>query len=139
MRFAGGLAGYFAYDTVRYIEPKLAKQLDDKFSAKTDPLGVPDILLLLTDELAVVDNLTGKLHLIVYADPSQQNALHNAQRRLTELRLGLRSQAPLPVYVPGVAKPEPTSEIGKDPTAENWKPDAATEAVAPKPLASAAP
>ena len=114
LRFAGGLAGYFAYDTVRYIEPKLAKQLDDKFSAKTDPLGVPDILLLLTDELAVVDNLTGKLHLIVYADPSQQNALHNAQRRLTELRLGLRSQAPLPVYVPGVAKPEPTSEIGKE-------------------------
>jgi len=114
LRFAGGLAGYFAYDTVRYIEPKLAKHLDDKFTSKHDPLGVPDIVLMLSDELAVVDNLSGKLHLIVYADPSQPNALLNAQRRLTELRLGLRSHAALPVYVPGGPAPEPKSEIGKE-------------------------
>ena len=69
LRFAGGLAGYFAYDTVRYIEARLAKHLDDKFATKHDPLGVPDIVLMLSDELAVVDNLSGKLHLIVYADP----------------------------------------------------------------------
>ena len=114
LRFAGGLAGYFAYDTVRYIEPKLAKHLDDKFISKHDPLGVPDIVLMLSDELAVVDNLSGKLYLIVYADPAQPNALSNAQRRLTELRLGLRSHAALPVYVPGGPKPEPKSEIGKE-------------------------
>jgi len=62
----------------------------------------------------VVDNLSGKLYLIVYADPALPHALLNAQRRLTELRLGLRSQAPLPVYVPGATKAEPKSEIGKE-------------------------
>ena len=113
LRFAGGLAGYFAYDTVRYIEAKLAKHLDDKFKAKHDPLGVPDILLMLSDELAVVDNLSGKLHLIVYTDPAQPDARANAKRRLTELRIGLRSQAPLPVYVPGTAPAAPKSEIGE--------------------------
>jgi anthranilate synthase component I len=113
LRFAGGLAGYFAYDAVRYIEPKLAKHLDDKFQTKHDPLGVPDIVLMLSDELAVVDNLSGKLYLIVYADPAQPNAYANAQRRLTERRLNLRSQAALPVYVPSAIKPEPKSEIGK--------------------------
>ena len=111
LRFAGGLAGYFSYDTVRYIESKLERE---EHNQKKDVIGVPDILLMLSDELAVVDNLSGKLHLIVYADPAQPNAYNNAQRRLTELRLGLRQHAPLPVYVPGAVLQKPTSEIGKD-------------------------
>ena len=110
LRFAGGLAGYFGYDTVRYIEPKLELE---EHALKNDALGTPDILLMLSDELAVVDNLSGKLHLIVYADPAKPNAYINAQRRLTELRLSLRQHAPLPVYVPGAAAPEPKSEIGR--------------------------
>ena len=65
-RFCGGLAGYFGYDTVRYIEKKLAH------SCPPDTLGCPDILLLQCEELAVIDNLSGKLYLIVYADPAQQ-------------------------------------------------------------------
>ena len=64
-RFCGGLAGYFGYDTVRHIEKKLAG------SCPPDDLGMPDILLLQTEELAVIDNLSGKLSLIVYADPAQ--------------------------------------------------------------------
>jgi anthranilate synthase component 1 len=112
LRFAGGLAGYFAYDTVRYIEPKLAEERYG--NPKTDTIGAPDIVLMLSDELAVVDNLSGKLYLIVYADPGQPNAYAHAVRRLTELRLGLRSQAPLPVYVPGDASPAPVSEIGRE-------------------------
>ena len=111
LRFAGGLAGYFGYDTVRYIEQKLER---DAHAMKKDVIGVPDILLMVSDELAVVDNLSGKLHLIVYADPAQPNAYNNALRRLTELRLGLRQHAPLPVYVPGTAAHAPKSEIGKD-------------------------
>ena len=111
LRFAGGLAGYFGYDTVRYVEHKLEL---DEHSQKKDVIGTPDILLMLSDELAVVDNLSGKLHLIVYADPAQANAFTNAQRRLTTLRLGLRQHAPLPVYVPGAMEREPKSEIGKD-------------------------
>src|SRR6185295_19863903 len=63
-RFAGGLAGYFGYEAVRYVEPRLRR------APKPDPLGLPDVRLLLSEELAVVDNLSGKLHLIVYADPA---------------------------------------------------------------------
>ena len=111
LRFAGGLAGYFGYDTVRYIEHKLELE---EHNQKKDLLGTPDILLMLSDELAVVDNLSGKLHLIVYADPAEPNAYNNALRRLTALRLGLREHAPLPVYVPGAVAREPKSEIGKD-------------------------
>ena len=79
-RFCGGLAGYFGYDAVRYIEPRLknSKQIDD--------LGLPDIQLLLTEELAVIDNLSGKLYLIVYVDPAQPDALSNARSRVKELR-----------------------------------------------------
>lgn len=79
-RFCGGLAGYFGYDAVRYIESRLAH------SAPRDDLGLPDIQLLLTEELAVIDNLSGKLHLIVYADPTQPEAFLKARHRIKELR-----------------------------------------------------
>ena len=78
-RFCGGLAGYFAYDTVRYIEAKLARH------NLPDELGVPDIQLMLTEELAVVDNVAGKIYFIVYADPSQSDSFSKAQARLKEL------------------------------------------------------
>ncbi len=79
-RFCGGLAGYFGYDTVRYIEKKLEN------SCPPDTLGCPDILLLQCEELAVIDNLSGKRYLIVYADPAQGEAFANAKKRLRELR-----------------------------------------------------
>ena len=63
-RFTGGLAGYFGYETVRYIERRLAA------TQKPDALDVPDVLLMVSEELAVVDNLSGKLYFIVYADPA---------------------------------------------------------------------
>ena len=67
-RFTGGLVGYFGYETIYNFE-HFAHRL--KNTAKADPLGTPDILLMLSQELAVIDNLSGKIHLIVYADPSQ--------------------------------------------------------------------
>ncbi len=79
-RFCGGLAGYFGYDTVRHIEKKL------ETSCPPDTLGCPDILLLQCEELAVIDNLSGKLYLIVYADPSQPEAYANGKKRLRELK-----------------------------------------------------
>ena len=78
-RFTGGLAGYFGYDTVRYIEPRLAKII------KKDVIGTPDILLMLTEQLAVIDNLSGKLTFIVYADPAQDGAYTKARQRLDAL------------------------------------------------------
>jgi anthranilate synthase component I len=82
-RFCGGLAGYFGYDTVRVIEKKLAH------TAKPGGVDVPDIVLLHCDELAVVDNVAGKLYLIVYADPHQADAYARAKMRLRELRAKL--------------------------------------------------
>jgi anthranilate synthase component 1 len=79
-RFCGGLAGYFGYDTARYIEKKLAA------SCPPDTLGCPDILLLQCEELAVIDNLSGKLYLMVYADPAQPEAYANAKKRLRALK-----------------------------------------------------
>ncbi len=90
-RFCGGLAGYFGYDTVRYIEKKLER------SCPPDTLGCPDILLLQCEELAVIDNLSGKLYLIVYADPGQPEAFANGKKRLRELRELLKYSVSAPV------------------------------------------
>jgi anthranilate synthase component 1 len=89
-RFCGGLAGYFGYDAVRYIEPRLAH------TQKPGGLPTPDVLLLQTEELAVIDNLSGRLYLIVYADPGQPEAWFRAKRRLGELvdRLRFSTSAP---------------------------------------------
>ena len=87
-RFNGGLVGYFGYDCVRYVEKRL------KDSCPEDVLGTPDILLMLSDELVVFDNLAGKLVLICHADPAEANAYEKAQSRLDELVLQLRSATP---------------------------------------------
>jgi anthranilate synthase component I len=93
-RFCGGLAGYFGYDTVRYIEAKLASH------NLPDELGVPDIQLMLTEELAVIDNVTGKIYFIVYADPAQANGFEQAQARLKELLACLSKPFSMPVSRP---------------------------------------
>jgi anthranilate synthase component 1 len=90
-RFCGGLAGYFGYDTVRHIERKLAE------TTPKDDLGLPDIQLMVTEELAVIDNLSGKLYLIVYADTTQPEAFSKARQRLKDLRMMLRRGVDAPV------------------------------------------
>ena len=89
-RFCGGLAGYFGYDAVRYIEARLAD------TWKPGGIDTPDILLLQTEELAVIDNLSGRLYLIVYADPSSPEAFSRAKRRLSELTDKLRYSVTAP-------------------------------------------
>ncbi len=98
-RFCGGLAGYFGYDAVRYIEKKLEK------SCPPDALGCPDILLLQCEELAVIDNLSGKLYLMVYADPRQPEAYTNAKKRLRELKEQLKYSVSAPVVKPSQGYP----------------------------------
>ena len=98
-RFCGGLAGYFGYDAVRFIEPKLAKTPE----RRPDPIGAPDILLLQCEELAVIDNLSGRLYLIVYADPAQTEAFDRARRRLTELCDKLKSSVTAPAVKRGAS------------------------------------
>ncbi len=84
-RFTGGLVGYFGYDTVRYIEPRLAR------FDKPDLIGSPDILLMVSDELVVFDNLAGTLLLVAHVDPAVDNALAQGQARLDELAGRLRT------------------------------------------------
>ncbi|QWD64205.1 anthranilate synthase component I [Polynucleobacter sp. MWH-UH2A] len=89
-RFCGGLAGYFGYDTVRYIESRLAKH------NLPDELGVPDIQLMLTEELAVIDNVAGKIYFIVYANPDMADGYEKAQTRLKELLACLSKPVSMP-------------------------------------------
>ena len=110
-RFCGGLVGAFGYDTVRYIETKLATTAKP---AKPDPLGVPDILLLLSEEIAIVDNLSGKLTLVVYAEPGFPGAWKQAQARLKELLAKLRAPVSLPADVRTASAPA-VSEFGEEP------------------------
>jgi anthranilate synthase component 1 len=98
-RFCGGLVGYFGYDTVRYVEHRLAN------TRKPDVLGVPDILLLLSEEIAIIDNLSGKLYLVVYAEPGRAGAYRAAQARLKELLGKLRQPVAIPCDVSGPSEP----------------------------------
>lgn len=84
-RFYGGLVGYFGYDTVRYVEKKLAEH------SLVDPVATPDILLTCSRELVVFDNLAGRLMLVCHADPAETNAYEAAVKRLDKLLLKLRS------------------------------------------------
>jgi anthranilate synthase component 1 len=98
-RFCGGLAGYFGYDAVRYIEKKL------EHSCPPDALGCPDIMLLECEELAVIDNLSGKLYLIVYVDPEFPNAYEGACERLKVIRGRLSAPVVAPEVKPSQAQP----------------------------------
>jgi len=106
-RFCGGLAGYFGYDAVRHIEPKLVK------TAKPERLGMPDIQLLVTEELAVVDNLAGKIILMVYADSTLPDAYERARARLHALRLRLRKPVDIPYSRPST-RTEIIREFARD-------------------------
>ena len=86
--FHGGLVGYFGYDTVRYIEPRLRDGMP------ADELGTPDILLMVSEEMVVFDNLAGTLQLVVTADPAMEDAFERARQRLDELVLQLRQPTP---------------------------------------------
>ena len=84
-RFCGGLVGYFGYETARWHEPRLGGR-----PPKPNTVGCPDALFLLSEEIAVVDNLSGKLYLVVFADPAKAGAYQDAQARLRELLGALR-------------------------------------------------
>jgi len=91
-RFTGGLVGYFGYDTIRYIEPRLAN------NSKPDTLETPDILLMLSQEVVVFDNLSGKLYFIVMVDPTHEKAFENGEARIAKLEQQLRQT--IPAYKP---------------------------------------
>jgi anthranilate synthase component I len=107
-RFLGGLVGYFGYETIAYIEKKLAS------TQKPDEIGAPDIQLLLSEELVVVDNLSGKLFLIVYANTELNNAYQQAADRIHTLRMALREPAKIPLQGPAPSISQMTSGFGEE-------------------------
>ena len=87
--------GFFGYDTVRYIEPHLGR------GQKPDPIGGPDILLLVSDELVVFDNLAGRLYVVIHVDPAGADAYARGERRLDELVRQLGQGLPArPAFLP---------------------------------------
>ena len=120
-RFTGGLAGYFGYETICYIEKRLEKLPrslagEGGGEGKPDAINTPDVLLMVSEEIAVVDNLSGKLYFIVYANPAETNAYDNARNRLNDLVQMLRKTVAIPTAAP-TAKTKSTSEFGE----ENFK------------------
>ena len=91
--FTGGLVGWFGFECIGYIEPRLAG------GGKPDELDTPDIHLMLSEELAVFDNLKGRLYLIVHADPRQDGAWDAAQARLDGLVDKLRRPGHYPAPI----------------------------------------
>ncbi|HID44957.1 MAG TPA: anthranilate synthase component I [Chromatiaceae bacterium] len=87
-RFSGGLVGYFGYDTIGYIEPRLFNP------DKHDPLGAPDILLMVSDEVVVFDNLAGRMFIIVHADTGRGDTYAGAHARIMELAGRMRDNPP---------------------------------------------
>ncbi|GAA5317073.1 MAG: anthranilate synthase component I [Candidatus Pelagadaptatus aseana] len=110
--FNGGLVGYFGYDCVRYVEPKL------KASQPQDTIGNPDILLMVSDEVLVFDNLSGKLTVIVHADPAEDDAFAKASDRLDQLVAKLRDitpdTAPMKLSGDAVREGQFKSSFGED-------------------------
>jgi len=114
--FHGGLVGYFGYDTVRYVEPRLAAGLPP------DELGNPDILLMVAEEVLVFDNLAGTIRVVVNIDPSRENALEVARRRLLELSAALpQPMQPLPdIVLDGADSAELEQQAESHFTREAW-------------------
>lgn len=106
-RFTGGLAGYFGYETIRYIEKRLSA------SKKPDAINTPDVLLMVSEEIAVVDNLSGKLYFIVYANPNEAHAYTNACQRIDALLTQLRTTVTIPESIPMPAS-QASSEFGEN-------------------------
>ncbi|MDR2305765.1 MAG: anthranilate synthase component I [Paucimonas sp.] len=111
-RFNGGLVGYFGYDCVRYVEKRLGA------SPNPDPLGVPDILLMVSDAVVVFDNLAGKMHAIVLVDPSEEQAFEQGQARLEglldKLRQPIAPRRGLDLGGPQAAEPAFRSSYTRD-------------------------
>jgi len=94
-RFTGGLVGYFGYETIAYIEKRLARVgKSAKDDPLHDPLKTPDILLMVSEEVVVFDNLSGKLFIIVQANTDEKNALRNGEARLQQIARDLRNPLP---------------------------------------------
>jgi anthranilate synthase component 1 len=115
LRFSGGLVGYFCYDTVRYVEPVIGP------SRGVDEIGSPEVLLMVSEEVVVFDNLKGTILLTLNVDPAKPDAFQSAQKRLNELELALSEpvELPIPDSGPPVKADDFTSSFQQQPYEES--------------------
>lgn len=92
--YTGGLVGYFGYDTIRYVESKIS------LSAPEDTLKTPDILLMVSNDVIVFDNMLGRIHLITHADPAKPGSYEQAQQRLDGMVASLQTDIPVDLRNP---------------------------------------
>ena len=104
-RFHGGLAGYFGFECLRYMEPRLAGP------CRPDPLGCPELLLMLLEEMVVFDNLRGTLWLVVHADPGVPHAYDKARQRLEALEERLSQPLPASAHLRSASPAAPASPL----------------------------
>jgi anthranilate synthase component 1 len=102
--FAGGAVGMFAYDLVRTVE-----QLG---VPNPDPLGLPDLALMLTDTLVVFDHLKHTVTVLanVYADDDLEGSYKRALDTIAEVRWRLAGPVPRPSRPPASGRRAPTFE-----------------------------
>lgn len=93
-RMTGGLVGYFGFDTVALIEPKLGK------NQTKDQVDAPDILLMISEEVVVFDNLSSTLHIIVHADGQMADGVAAAEQRLDEIQQQIYLSCEFPRSLP---------------------------------------
>ena len=87
-RFIGGLVGYFSYDTVRFVENRLSR------TSPPDQLETPDIVLMVSEDIVIFDNLKGSAQLISLADPQESNAYEETNRVL--IKRAKQLEQPIP-------------------------------------------
>jgi anthranilate synthase component 1 len=115
--YTGGLVGYFGYDTMRYVEKRLAA------SSPPDVIGTPDILLMVSNDVMVFDNVKGKIHLITHADPVNESAFDDAQKRLQLMVERMQEHIPASVLVPEMGPAVHEEDFVSSYGEENFKRD----------------
>ncbi len=100
--FAGGAVGMFAYDLVRTVELL--------GPPNPDPIGVPDLALMLTDALVVFDHLKHTVTVLanVYADEDVDASYRQALETIAEVRWRLAGPVPRPTKPPQRDRSVPT-------------------------------
>ncbi len=103
-RFYGGLVGYFGYDTMRYVEKRL------RDSTPPDPLGTPDIMLMVSEEVVIFDNVKGRMQHVCLVDPDEPGIIERTTQRLQERARALQKAVP-PIPVSQANQPIEESDF----------------------------
>jgi anthranilate synthase component 1 len=102
--FAGGAVGIFGYDLVRTVEPLS--------EPNPDPVGLPDLALMLSDVLVVFDHLKHTVSVLanVYEEEDLERSYARAAEAIGEVRRRLAGPVPRPARPPAIGRAMPDFE-----------------------------